>query len=330
MPISMQSMLFAESEVATQFALVLVWALVWNRAFRLLTQRVVKPWVSRQPWKAQFVQLSARSVESFGVKVLGEEHAFDIACESISVFSQHAVGGALCLPSVLGAGSPAAAAMARHGALSEAGWEAGDIVVRLGQRLFGGEEGRAKNPTGLLVFLVLHHALGMGLVLPMNLVYGSNPLYHEMVFILQFAGFVAMAAQSYGFTLDVNSAGGLLRMRVTSIFVLVTMGWSRVLRFLPLAFACLSTLYGDGHLWLLFAAGPALCCMGVVNALLVFDSIKRTLKYACMRLEPAQDKKAGGSTLLGSRPAGAECGGKRPEERASAVPEQVSSLVQRR
>lgn len=317
MAISMLRLLQAEPGPAAQLKLVLIYGTLWHIAIDRLAKKVFQPWISKRPWRDQWLQLTARAFENFGIKLDSEQQAFEAGCEYLAILCQHAVGGALCVPSVIGFRSVGALAMARHGALCEAGWEFQDLAFRLWQVTFGGEEGRAKNPKATLFICIAHHALGLSLVVPFNIAYGSNPHYHEMVFLLQGAAFAAMAAQNYGFALDVKTARGLRQMRVISVFVLVIMLWSRLFRFLHLARTCLSLLYSDGNIGILFAAGPSLCLMGLFNILMVADAVQKVSKYARAHLEPAQCQasKAPSSTLLGSpSPAATECGGKQSEE----------------
>merc|ERR1712023_514681 len=121
--------------------------------------------------------------------------------------------------------------MACHGALCEAGWELQDILSRISQRLFQGEKGRNENPLSLLAILFVHHAMGLSMVVPMNLLYHDNKYYHEFVFLLQAAAFAAMMLQSYGYTLDVKTRKGLSQMIVTIIMSSLLILYSRVLRF---------------------------------------------------------------------------------------------------
>merc|ERR1719181_857416 len=106
-------------------------------------------------------------------------------------------------------------ALARHGALCEAGWELQDAFTRAYEVLFGGEKGKLLNPTPVLVFWAFHHTMGLSMVIPMNLVYPDLAYYHELVFLLQFASFVAMMFQHYGYTLDVKTKSGLNMMKIS-------------------------------------------------------------------------------------------------------------------
>jgi hypothetical protein len=148
----------------------------------------------------------------------------------------HATSGLLCLPAVFGMfglGSPAVAVtLAGHGALCEVGWELQDVVTRACQVIFGGPSGKAKNPLPLLIItsrsitpwasrwrsqvcceprpgcswppeIVCHPPsssapICAGARLAVNLTFASEPYFHEMVFLLQFAAAVALTTQNYG------------------------------------------------------------------------------------------------------------------------------------
>merc|ERR1719476_215189 len=97
--------------------------------------------------------------------------AFEFACLVISIIGQHAIGGALCVPSMLGFTGRWVSAAACHGGLCEASWELQDAATRIHQVLFQGEEGKAKNPVPLRVVLFMHHLMGMSMVIPNNVLH---------------------------------------------------------------------------------------------------------------------------------------------------------------
>jgi hypothetical protein len=189
-----------------------------------------------------------------------------------------------------GFSGPVAWALVRHGALCEAGWEFQDILQRAWQVKFGGEDGKAKNPSSLLAAVALHHALGLCMVIPMNLAYGGHPCYHELVFLLQGAAFFALLMQNYGFTLDVHTSAGLHQMRLGAISVFAVLCWSRLYRYWAIGYQLMCTLYADGNVVILSVAGPGLVLMGIFNVVLVGDAFGKCRKFMRMRL-PLQDTK---------------------------------------
>jgi hypothetical protein len=204
-----------------------------------------------------------------------------------------------------GFSGPVACALVRHGALCEAGWEFQDILQRAWQVKFSGEDGKAKNPPSLLAAVILHHTLGLCMVIPMNLAYGCHPCYHEIVFLLQGAAFFAMLMQNYGFTLDVRTSAGLRQMRLCANSVFLVLCWSRLYRYWAIGYQMMCTFYADGNTVIFSMAGPGLVLMGIFNAVIVGDAFGKCLKgFMRMRL-PLQGTKA---VLVATT---AECAGKR-------------------
>lgn len=285
MSVSISGLVLAAPDVATQLWLAAMWALTWYVCIELSSVHIFKPSLRRQSWKERWVGHFRRyMLSNFSVAFNSDEQFLDFGSAFLAVILQHGLGGAMCLPSVLGCRGSIAGALARHGALCEAGWELQDLAQRFWQVSVGGEEGRARNPPMLLLFTCIHHVLGLSMVIPMNLAYGSHRLYHEMVFQLQGAAFIALASQSYGWTLDTDTASGLRRLRRSSGLVLVVYLWSRLLRYWPLALSCLHELYVDGNFKMVSCAAPALCLMGFLNLVLVRDAAKKFIKFVTMPL----------------------------------------------
>merc|ERR1712196_613017 len=119
------------------------------------------------------------------------------------ILLQHIIGGLLCLPVLVGWGSPALGyTLGRWGALCEAGWELQDGLVRIVQVNCGGEKGKELNPVPLRILMTVHHVMGLSLVVPMNIYFSENYWYIYLVCLLQLAAAVAMLGQNYGFLLD--------------------------------------------------------------------------------------------------------------------------------
>lgn len=209
---------------------------------------------------------------------------FEAGCVLVAIIFQHGVGAALCLPSVLGFRGPLGCALARHGALCEAGWELSDSIERVLAITVGDRKRRALNPTQYVVAMLMHHSLCLSMVLPMNLMYPDNPHYHELVFLLQGASVFATGAQFYGFTLDVATASGLRQMRACTALTSILSIWSRVFRYWPIAFHCVTVLRADGNSRVAAAAGAAFLVMGLFNLAIIADSVKKFAKFAGMRV----------------------------------------------
>jgi len=285
MPLTAQGLLFSEPDVASQLALLALWAGLWFALLGPLARRCVRPYVLSRPWKEQWAALARRYFKSaLFVEFQTPEDALDFACLFVAIMFQHGLGGALCIPSALGLRSRVVAAMACHGALCEAGWELQDSLARAFALAFGGAEGRSRNPPALLVVLALHHSMGLGMVLPMNASYGDSPQYHELVLLMQGAAFLAMAAQFYGWTLDVSTRSGLRQMRACAGFTMLLLVWTRVLRFAQLGRGLVLTFLADGNERFAYVGCLVLCTMGVVNLLFTVDAVAKFRKFASMSL----------------------------------------------
>jgi hypothetical protein len=126
---------------------------VWYFGIKYATKYVFEPFISSQPWKDKWIDMTAKTFESaYFIKFGTKEETYEFACSMLAIISQHAVGGALCLPSMLGGSGSMVAALACHGGLCEAGWELQDAFERAYQILFGTKQGKAKNPLPLVMF----------------------------------------------------------------------------------------------------------------------------------------------------------------------------------
>eukprot|EP00639_Heterosigma_akashiwo_P002633 CAMPEP_0194581266 /NCGR_PEP_ID=MMETSP0292-20121207/14774_1 /TAXON_ID=39354 /ORGANISM="Heterosigma akashiwo, Strain CCMP2393" /LENGTH=156 /DNA_ID=CAMNT_0039434929 /DNA_START=1 /DNA_END=468 /DNA_ORIENTATION=+ len=155
--------------------------------------------MGKHPMREQYIDLNQSTAQdSFGVK-MSRPLAFEVGCWGLapSRFS------------VSWLSKKRAAMLARLGGLTEAGWELQDLSSRFYAFNFGGKEGRDKNPVAGLIFLGLHHALGLGMVIPMNVLYGDSQAYHEMIFNMQFCSMISNLVQQYGYTLDTETSSGL-------------------------------------------------------------------------------------------------------------------------
>merc|ERR1719277_2112539 len=107
------------------------------------------------------------------------------------------------------------------------------------------------------------------MVIPMNIYYYDNSWYHELIFLLQFAAFAALALQNYGFTLDVTTAAGLCRMNVAVTSTIVVMLYSRVIRYIPVCYALIMTFIADNNTYFLYVGCAVIVMMGIVSMLFI-------------------------------------------------------------
>merc|ERR1712066_55792 len=121
--------------------------------------------------------------------------------------------------------------------------------------------------------------MGMGMVVPMNIVYRDNCHYHEFIFLLQGAAFVACMSQNYGYTLDIKTLSGLRQMKVCVTVTLLTMVYSRFLRYAFVGYKLISTFHADGRTMMLCGGGLVLGLMGLLNILFVMDAVGKFSKF---------------------------------------------------
>jgi len=267
----------------TQLALTALWGVIWFVSIKTAAKKIFEPFIKSMPWCKQWTDLNRQTFKTaFMIEYETSEEVFQAACLFLAIICQHAVGGFLCLPSMLGYTGSIVSALACHGALCEAGWEFQDVCERLYQLMFEGESGKKKNPTPLLVILCLHHTMGLSMVVPMNMYYGSNTYYHEFVFLLQGAAFIACLSQNYGYTLNCKTSSGLTQMKVCVSITLVTMLWSRLLRYSFVGFKLISTFYADDNKPMLYCGGSVLCLMSMLNILFVLDAVGKFAKFMKM------------------------------------------------
>lgn len=275
----------AGPDLEVQIILVLASGLFWFVAIKLLTEYVMKPYVSSRPWCSKWTVLNQNTFRKTLMAEFDLDEAFPFSCDFLSICVQHGIGGALCVASSFGIPfipSHVAYAMARHGALCEAGWELQDALSRLLSFVFA-KDGRKKNPPKFLVVVLLHHVMGLSMVIPMNLRYGDNTWYHELVFLLQFAAVSAMGFQQYGFTLDVKTQGGLRQMKLCVFLTWLIILYSRVLRFVYVAFQLVLLLHQDGSMNMFYAGLVAISAMSVINVSFFLDCTSKVMKFAKMK-----------------------------------------------
>ena len=179
-------MLNCKGEVGTQLVLLCLYAMLCFLILPMLTETIIKPYISKQSWKKNWTILSRNMLaKSAAVYFETEEDAYHFAASLGSVTFQHFIGGTLCIPSQMpwlfpGFSKQLRSTLVGHGALIESGWELQDLIVRFYQLMFLGEAGRRMNPVPLVVIMVVHHAMGLTMAIPMNMYYRDSPLYHEV------------------------------------------------------------------------------------------------------------------------------------------------------
>lgn len=248
-----------------------------------LMRKGVQPYLDAHPLKQQFININK--------KVLKENYFIDVSSKTAenigvwlsAVLTQHCMGALLCIPAVFGfpgISATVAARMARYGGLLECGWEVQDSLQRAFQLLFCGKEVNERNAPVILILCTLHHLLGLLMVIPMNVYFGDSSEYHELVFLLQGAAFVAQYAQMWGYLLDVTkSRKELLKLKISIIFAWVMIVYSRLYRFIPVGWSLYHMLKRGSSPSFARLGGLSLVGMLVINTLMFLDVTKKLLKW---------------------------------------------------
>lgn len=284
--ITLQNLFACAPTWPVQLSLLALQSTIWFFFVPAFATKVAKPYVDAHPMSEQWGQLNKVLWKEGYFCDFSLEKAREFGCLLIAIICQHLFGGILCLPAVMARGAPSslAASLARHGALCEAGWECQDGLYRVYQVIRGGKDNRGSNPPALLTLLSVHHAMGLSMVLPMNVYYSDNYLYFHLVFILQVAAGVALLTQQWGFTLDTTTAVGLGKMKVGVTVTFLTLWYTRVLAFVPDCYMLLSDFWGSSSAF--FVGGCiATVLMALLNVLLVGDATVKFKKFVAMRVE---------------------------------------------
>lgn len=200
---------------------------------------------------------------------------------------QHLLGGLLLVPAATGrlCAASTASVLARHGILLEVAWECADTVERAYQILFKGKEGKQQNPTSFLVITACHHAMGMGLAIPMNIHFQDCVPYFELTLLMQFAAAVAVLIQEYSITLDVGKPHELAQMFWLTLVSAGTMVFTRLIWYWYFGYKVMAVFWATrswGFLAIGFVVGGLL--MPVIGLIFLHDGIKKLLKFGALYL----------------------------------------------
>ena len=287
----MKDLLLSVPRIDVQISLVLIHIIVWF----ILVNYIFKPIAVRIIWNLKNKERLISFHRDTYKKQIGmdigdtEEEEIEFIANLEATVTQHGIGGALCVPSALGAGflfpTGIAEAMACHGALSEIGTEVQDMLLRIYDIIFGGEKGRKRTPISLWFIMIAHHSVALCLVVPMNLFYWNNSYYHEMTMWLQFAAFLAFMIQQYGYMLNIKTREGLLKMKISVALGLVIMVWTRVIRYFWL-WKIMGTLMWEDENWIVLkAAIVPFLGLSLVNVVFVIDASVKFAKFMPMQIE---------------------------------------------
>jgi hypothetical protein len=269
-----------EGSAEVQSVLVAAHALLWYFAIPWLAQHVARPWMDRQQFKQRWAaQWRQRLASANGVE-LDADYAYSFSLEKLGVALQHGLGALLQLPALLGLVSPElGAALACHGALTEVGWELQDLACRMYGHYLGGAVGRSRNPATLVRYTVLHHALGLTLVVPLNCYLRGQHFFRLGVFTLMGNASFSLLLQSVSFALDVETASGLAKMQLVSLLVFAVMLVMRGYLFVLVLCSAVPVVWAAAPLPAFGLALAAASAMAYINFIMTRDAARKVIKY---------------------------------------------------
>uniref|UniRef100_A0A7S3LKS8 TLC domain-containing protein n=1 Tax=Aplanochytrium stocchinoi TaxID=215587 RepID=A0A7S3LKS8_9STRA len=287
----LQDLLRAKGTVEVQLILLILQALLWYFIVPIVG-KALKSYIDKKPYKKQFIELADKSLRAaLKTEFDSLEKSYEYTCLVGGILVQHSLGGALCFPSAFGldfVSSSVAGALARHGALMEAGWELQDGLDKFYQVFIKNDW--SMNSSKSLRLIAFHHATGLSLVIPMNMFYGYNVLYHKGVFLMQGVSAWALFAQYYAFTLDLSKRFDLVQMKIISVGVFLAMFYGRIIGFICISLELIPILYSE-NLLLLSVAVAVSILMQSLNYNFILENYRKMVKYAKMPLPKNSLKK---------------------------------------
>ena len=273
------ALLRSDASLSVQLTLIVLHALFWSTIIPVVGLKVVKPFLLKKPWLEQFISYNQRTLAKSFFIHLSRDATLNFICPFQVVMLQHTVGACLCLPALLGCDSSIAVPLACHGALCEAGYELGDVLTRVYAFITDKTKARQVNPPSLLIIMMIHHTMGLSMVLPMNLWYPDLYWYHEATFLLQGAAAAALWLQSFGYTLDVKKRHELLQLRLALLTSWAIVCYSRGGRFIYVAFQIFSFFANSGAFAMCRGVLLSAGLMSIVNLLFISDLTSKLLKF---------------------------------------------------
>jgi len=270
---------FAEGKLEVQLTLGLINTVLWFWFMPWFARNFVRPYIDRSSFKKQWVSLHLQTYKNSGLEV-NEEAAYELSTWSVPMIIQHGIGGMLCLPAMFNLFSPEVnAALACHGTLAELGFEWQDLITRFWQARYGTDDQKKMNNPSVLKLILAHHIVGSTMVLPMNMYFRYSRWYVEGNVLLQFASFVSLACQQYGFTHDKSTLEGARLMRSISIFTFGLILYTRVIRYAVVLFFLNREIYEAGYYYLFAQSLVVGCGLILFNTVMVKSSYKKMNKF---------------------------------------------------
>mmetsp|Transcript_913 Transcript_913/g.1312 ORF Transcript_913/g.1312 Transcript_913/m.1312 type:complete len:349 (-) Transcript_913:98-1144(-) len=237
-------------------------AVMWAAIFSVL-HRYLHPYAMRQQWLTdamgrEYDRVGLSMCKALRVKWTRQRYTEIMLNDwpkMQGIYLQHFIGGALCLPAVLGYTDSWAANLACLGVLSEMGWEMSDmadIVITRSTAI----DGKERVPDTLVMIMSIHHSMTLTLGLPLVMKYRQLRTLHLLTFNLQWAAALAISANEYCKTLDLKNQKQLWTFRIVNGICFGIMAWMRGIYWL---FLC-----GKLHMRLYEDEEYTMMCVGVV------------------------------------------------------------------
>jgi len=327
---SLMDIIFDENPNASSLMIVTsVLALVWFLIFQLVPP-IVGSYVRDKKWLHAAVRRDYEQMKKvydrIGYDMGGEEATIAHMIKKWPRFAltsvQHAVGGLLCLPAVLGIlDVRTSAALVCLGTLSEAGFEIQDTLYRIYVRTTH-PKGKALQSNRGFMALAVHHVLATGFGIPMILHYRNLHAFHVMVFMMQGAAGLAGVVAEYTKLLDVTQKSKLYEFTVLTCLTCGVMVWTRGIHFCYSAVQILAAWWADGSYTFLALGVPALLAFGAFNYFFcIVPYVQRAVKFV---------RKCWETPTTGSTAAGSTTQDKTSEHRHAHAPAQTQATAQPR
>ena len=244
--VTVQDLIHCSPTIEVQLSCLFFWTILWTIALPIFVFGI-KKFIDSKPWKEKWLEhnLNAQK-KTYKLTFDTRQEGYNFSVLFSAVLFQHITGGLLTIPalfpkiaSLLNISPSMATSLCLHGALCEAGWEVSDTFTRLYQ-IFLTKDGYKKNPATLVFLSFLHHMMGLTITIPMNLSFFDLHWYHEAIFTLQWAAAIALFLQYYGYTLNLELSGDLIRMKISIFISFITIFWTRIFRYIYVAYFIIS------------------------------------------------------------------------------------------
>mmetsp|Transcript_821 Transcript_821/g.2249 ORF Transcript_821/g.2249 Transcript_821/m.2249 type:complete len:586 (+) Transcript_821:123-1880(+) len=274
-----------QPKLESQLALTLVLGVMWACAFRIVPHLLIPAALKSARIRAaveRHLEDTREQLSTFGFSKTREEarnHALREYPKVVLILSQHLLGGSLCLPALLGVGNPRVArALVCLGCLSEVGWEMQDMAERIVLR-YTSPQGKSEHPVQFLLLLAVHHLAASGFGIPMILSYRAEPVFHALVFNLQFAAALAGLIAEFTKLLDLDDPRQLRLFANLSGMCAVAMVGTRGVWF-TISAAKLVCIWWRDKAWTFLALGiPTLVLFSAFNLVVcIMGFCKRTIR----------------------------------------------------